>query len=185
MEKEIIRNRIKSQRQSLDKDEVLAKSFDISQKIIGLHNTISWTKPYLFYSAIQNEVDISSAFHYLSYKAQTFFPKTIGDDIIFYETEYLEDLKKGRFGVLEPSDLSPQFMDTVGICFVPGVAFDTKGNRLGFGKGYYDRFLSDKPQITKIGICYDFQLLRKLTIPAEEFDIKMDMIITEKEVIRL
>ena len=76
-------------------------------------------------------------------------------------------------------------MDTVGICFVPGIAFDKSGNRIGFGKGYYDRFLKDKPQITKIGICYDFQLLKKVQIPFDEFDIKMDIIVTEKEVIRL
>lgn len=168
----------------MSKQEVLDKSFDISQKIIGLHNTISWTKPYLFYSATQNEVDISSAFHYLSYKAPSFYPKTVGDDIIFYETEYLEDLRPGAFGILEPNDLSPKFKDTVGICFVPGIAFDKSGNRLGFGKGYYDRFLKNKPQITKIGVCYSFQLLKHIEIPADEYDIKMDMIITEKEVLR-
>lgn len=168
----------------MSKDEVHSKSFDIVQKIIGLHNTISWDKPYLFYSATQNEVDISSAFSYLSYKSQIFFPKTVGEDIIFYETEYLEDLKPGAFGILEPSDMVPKFVDNKGICFVPGIAFDKKGNRLGFGKGYYDRFLRDKSHITKIGICYDFQLLKHIEIPAEDFDIKMDMIITEKEIIR-
>lgn len=185
MDKNVIRTQIKAQRSAMSEEEVLGKSFDISQKIIGLHNTINWTKPYLFYAATQNEVDISSAFHYLNYKATSFFPKTEGEDMSFYEVEYIEDLVKGRFGIYEPSSLSPKFMDTVGICFVPGIAFDKSGNRIGFGKGYYDRFLKDKPQITKIGICYDFQLLKKVQIPSDEFDIKMDMIVTEKEVIRL
>lgn len=169
----------------MNREEVLKKSFDISQKIIGLHNTITWTKPYLFYSATQNEVDLSTAFNYLNYKSTIYYPKTVGDDIIFYETEYLEDLREGAFGILEPNDLSPKFVSNTGICFVPGIAFDINGNRLGFGKGYYDRFLKDKPQITKIGICYSYQLLKHVYIPVNEYDVKMDMIITEKEVIRL
>jgi 5-formyltetrahydrofolate cyclo-ligase len=63
---------------------------------------------------------------------------------------------------------------------VPGIAFDRKMNRLGRGKGYYDRFLS-KISAPKIGICFDFQLLDK--IPAESTDIKMDYIVSENELI--
>ena len=81
-------------------------------------------------------------------------------------------------------DLSAKIMDRpeseIDLTIVPGVAFDRQHNRLGRGKGFYDRLLSTL-DVPKIGICYDFQL--KDQIPAEPFDRKMDLIITEKEIL--
>ena len=70
--------------------------------------------------------------------------------------------------------------DDIDLIVVPGVAFDRERNRLGRGKGYYDRLLSQL-KASAIGICFDFQL--KGQIPTEPFDRKMDLVITEKEII--
>ena len=67
----------------------------------------------------------------------------------------------------------------IDIVIVPGVAFDKKYNRMGYGKGYYDRFLKDMTAL-KIGVCHSFQLVDE--IPSEPHDIKMDMIVTEREI---
>ncbi|HQG08910.1 MAG TPA: 5-formyltetrahydrofolate cyclo-ligase, partial [Dysgonamonadaceae bacterium] len=70
--------------------------------------------------------------------------------------------------------------DSIDLIIVPGVAFDRKLNRLGRGKGYYDRLLSQLKS-PKIGICFDFQLLE--SIPVEDWDIKMDMIVAQNEIV--
>ena len=89
-----------------------------------------------------------------------------------------EDLTTGSYGIEEPT--GELFTDYAAIDFVavPGVAFDNAGNRLGRGKGYYDRLL---PRLTafKAGICFPFQLVKE--VPAEPFDIRMDIIITINE----
>ena len=71
--------------------------------------------------------------------------------------------------------------DKIDVIIVPGLAFDRQLNRVGFGKGYYDIFLKDAGKAKKIGICYDFQVLD--TIPAEEQDVPMDMVISQDEII--
>lgn len=91
-----------------------------------------------------------------------------------YETE--KDLVEGAFNIMEPQ--GPLFTDygKIDVVVVPGMAFDKKGNRLGRGKGYYDRFLSQlPPYIYKIGVCFDFQKFDN--IPAEETDVRMDCVV--------
>lgn len=89
--------------------------------------------------------------------------------------------KKGLYGIPEPE--VPVFVDFSfpDLIVIPGLAFDKSGNRLGFGKGYYDRFLSQSSG-KKAGLCYFFQLVDK--IPSEPHDMKMDMVITENGIIR-
>ena len=68
------------------------------------------------------------------------------------------------------------------LIFIPGLAFGRDMNRIGYGGGYYDTFLEKYTDITKAALCYDFQLFK--TLPCEEHDVKMDLIITEKEIVR-
>lgn len=88
----------------------------------------------------------------------------------------INDIVKGAYGIREPKEIQPISPNLIDIALIPGIAFDKSGNRLGFGKGYYDKFLAEFNGI-KIGLCYDFQL--HSTIPHDEHDVKMDMIITE------
>ncbi len=106
-------------------------------------------------------------------------------DILAYEVRDLEtDLCKGAYGIMEPvhgraREVEAEELDLV---IVPGVAFDLKRHRLGYGAGYYDRFLRrTKPSCAKIGIAFDCQIEDK--IPAEAHDIAMDAVITESRII--
>lgn len=85
-------------------------------------------------------------------------------------------LEIGSFHIEEPAGSDTHPVEEIEVIIVPGVAFDRNGNRLGRGKGFYDRLLCSA-RATKIGVGYEFQLVDAL--PAEEHDIKMDMVITE------
>ncbi len=90
-----------------------------------------------------------------------------------------DDLIKGAYGISEPRVVVAANIRELDLALIPAVAFDKYGNRLGFGKGYYDRFLAEFLG-TKIGIGYDFQVAD--FIPNDPYDIKMDLIVTEKRI---
>lgn len=99
-----------------------------------------------------------------------------------YKINSFDNLKTGYFGILEPKDdcleILPEHIDFI---LMPGVAFDHKGGRVGYGAGFYDRFLSNlKKDVPKIAIAYDIQLIDK--VPTDEFDVKIDGIITNSQV---
>lgn len=85
-------------------------------------------------------------------------------------------LVRGEYGIPEPAEFIPADIGDIDISVIPGIAFDRSGMRIGFGKGYYDRFLAEFSG-TKIGLCYELQLYD--SIPHDSHDIPMDIIITE------
>ena len=94
----------------------------------------------------------------------------------FVEWQYLDPLKVNKFGMLEPCLANkPLIPDLI---LVPLLAFDENNNRLGYGKGFYDKFLKKRKKIIKIGIAFSFQKYKKL--PTSNFDVKLDYILTEK-----
>ena len=101
-----------------------------------------------------------------------------GENMVIREYTGKHDLKEGAFHIMEPiGSLFPEEKyQEIHLAIIPGMAFDQQGNRLGRGKGYYDRFLQKIPQVYKIGICFPFQLVDE--IPTEETDIKMDAIMS-------
>ena len=90
-----------------------------------------------------------------------------------------EDLEKGAYGILEPKKIIEADISEMDFILVPGIAFDRNGNRMGFGKGYYDKLLC-KTTAEKTALCYEFQLIQ--SVPREEHDIKMNTIITEDNI---
>lgn len=102
--------------------------------------------------------------------------------IIPIKINSLNELKKGNFSILEPTDISKKVKkSTIDVVFVPGIVFDKHGNRIGFGKGYYDHFLKYIPYKKRIGVCYEFQIVEN--IPINKTDIPVSKIITEKGIL--
>jgi len=102
-------------------------------------------------------------------------PSVEGESIAFYEISSGKYLVKGRFGIMEPLPYGP--VSRVDLLLVPGIAFDLKGYRLGYGKGYYDRYLSENKPSFSIGLSYNSQLIESL--PRSNYDEKLDAIATE------
>ena len=96
----------------------------------------------------------------------------------FYQIQSLNDLIYiNAFGIREPS--KDVRIDNINLMIIPGICFDKFGNRIGYGKGYYDRYLLKHPNIMKIGICYHEQL-SELKIDIDKYDIPVDYVITDK-----
>lgn len=95
----------------------------------------------------------------------------------------LDQLVENRWGVREPAEDQQADPEDADMIIVPMTGGDRQKNRLGYGKGYYDRFLSGLNKPKKIGLLYDFTL-KSEPLPVEDFDIRLDMLITESEIIR-
>ena len=172
MNKEDIRKLMLIKRKNIPNKKEL--STKIVNKIINL-GIYKKSRVVALYNSLPNEVDTSSLLN--DNDKVVLLPKISNNKIIFIEINDSTKYKKSNIGVLEP--IGEEYLGNIDLIIVPGVSFDKKGNRLGFGKGYYDRYLCNK-DIFKIGICFEEQLLDNL--PVDKFDIKMDVIITEKRV---
>ncbi len=131
------------------------------------------------YFPVNGEVDTREIFKKcVDLEKKVFFPKTLGSDLVFLKTENIEELTPGAFSIPEPpADAESARGDELDLVLVPGVAFDFSGNRIGYGKGFYDRFLKDIPRQMRFGLAYRFQVLEN--IPSDETDVKTGRIITE------
>lgn len=102
-------------------------------------------------------------------------PVIQGDNMILHPYQGMDNMRKGKYGISEPITNDFKEYEFIDMALVPGVAFDHKNNRMGRGKGYYDRFLATpslNKDLYKLGICFDFQMLESL--PVSKWDIPMD-----------
>ena len=180
-----VRKKALEARSGLSEDELLSKSDIIRDKIVG-SDIFTGAGLVLCYMDFRNEVKTSGII-----RACLSAGKRIGLPLVYnngmgrglhaYEIKSLDnDVRKGTYGILEPcSERLQKISDNeIDLVIVPGVAFDIKKQRLGYGAGYYDRFLKNlRPDCMKIAIAFDIQIMDM--IPVETHDIKMDAIITE------
>ena len=133
------------------------------------------------YMSLDSEVDTSELIS-LSLKLGKVvaLPRVIGNDMEFYKITSKDNLVKSNFGILEPVPNQEQVIskNNIDLIIVPGICFDTLRNRIGFGKGFYDRYLDDT--MNSVGICFDEQVLKTGCIETTSNDIKVKRIVTEK-----
>ncbi len=134
----------------------------------------------LLYGAARDEVDVTTvAARLRAQGAATFFPRVAGDDLAVIEVTDETPLEGGFRGILEPVG-EPADPGVIDVVIVPGVAFDRSGNRLGQGKGYYDRLLP-RLAAARIGVAYSCQIVD--VVPTTIHDVRMDAIVTEEGII--
>lgn len=169
---------------SLKKSYAKTTLLDFSEKILKrLEETELFRQAscIALYYSIPGEVQTAAFLEKWYDRKQLLLPLVVGDDLRLLPYKGFNSLTPGAFGIPEPTDTETAVNESeIDLIIVPGVAFDRKLNRMGRGKGYYDRLLSTL-QVPKIGICFDFQLQE--SVPVEPFDRKMDMVITEKDII--
>lgn len=173
MDKKELRHHIKTLKNQHSKENLQEQSALILDKLEN-HKDFVEAKTVMLYSSLPDEVQTHDFLTKWRDEKKIILPTVVGDDIIPVELSKETGFAIGDFNILEPQN--EPYNGDYDLIVVPGVAFDRKGNRIGRGKGYYDRFLCKHPNIRKIGICFDFQLVDE--VPTEENDIRMDDIIS-------
>lgn len=174
--KKEIRKKYRALRDQMDPASVLALSARICENIRSLEAFQNADYIYAYYP-LGNEADIRPVIEEAwRLGKKTAFPKVFGDDMRFFQIDDFSHLHPGTFGVMEPEEDHPVNWKDV-LVLVPGVAFDLKGNRMGFGKGYYDRYLKELPGAVTVGVAYGLQIAD--CIPTEDTDIRLDVIVTD------
>lgn len=102
-------------------------------------------------------------------------PKVYGEEMRFIWMTDLGEVALGFGGIPEPLEDEPVAHDATALVLMPGVAFDQEGHRIGYGGGFYDRFLAAEPNHPTVALCYEFQLLPKLE--TEEYDVPVDRVL--------
>ena len=147
----------------------------ITKKVLS-HPKIITSSTILIYMSNNNEVDTKEIINALLPSKKIALPKVINKEIKFYYINSLLELSPGYYGILEPITTNPVNNYDNTICITPGVCFSRDGYRIGYGGGYYDRFLS-KHKVYTIGLCYKECLVDAL--PHESHDKQIDEIITD------
>jgi len=189
-DKKIIRNKILEIRKAADAGFIHEMSQKITKKIISLE-TFKKSGIIMAYMDFRNEVATMDLIRFcITHDKKVVLPRierseTGLKDIYAYEiNDVLSDTEPGSYGIMEPVRKAENLVspDKIDIVLVPGVAFSENRYRLGYGAGYYDRFLKKvRADCIKIGMAFEFQVLEK--IPAEEHDVPLDIIITERRII--
>jgi 5-formyltetrahydrofolate cyclo-ligase len=107
-------------------------------------------------------------------------PKVYGKEMIFHMIRSMSELKPGAYGILEPVSAETVKPEKA-FMIMPGLAFDRNCHRVGYGGGYYDRYLADKPEIYRAAVAFDFQIMEQIQVDC--FDLCPDIIVTDKEII--
>ncbi|MEM2948186.1 MAG: 5-formyltetrahydrofolate cyclo-ligase [Candidatus Anstonellales archaeon] len=174
MDKKTLRKEMLKKRLSLSEGFIENASRKICNKIRRMEEYKN-AKTVAIYFPIKNEVNVLPL---LKDKTKKFLlPRLEKEKLVFAPFHSLQELKEGRFRIPEP--ISPKWKEKIDVVIVPALAFSPTKHRLGYGKGFYDKFLK-KINPFKIGVCFDFQLRH---FAHEEHDAVMDSVVTEKRVI--
>lgn len=164
MIKKVIREMMLIKRDALSQDDVLKKSAALVKKIQASERYKNAQTVGLFYP-MRNELDLREL---LKDQNKTFFfPKVEGDMLQFYEVDDQTTFIKSAFGVLEPSQAKPM-EKTIEYLIVPALAISKSHHRIGYGKGFYDKYIKNHPQSFTLGVIYDFQEVEGIETEAHD-----------------
>ena len=179
--KQALREKIRKDRKAIPANSHAEKSAAIRQKLEALPE-FAEAQSILMYISKSDEV----ATHQLTKDCieagkKVYVPKVQDDSLIICPIVGWEQLKPGSFGLLEPCEtLDPANPEEVDIILVPGIAFDGRGHRIGYGRGFYDSLLKFT-RGSKVGLAFSEQIIDE--IPDEEHDVALDMVITDTDII--
>ena len=188
MTKKEMRKKMLSLRDSLSEKECREKSRVIAKRLFTLEE-FQKAEVVLSYQSFRSEVETTEMNQKIRESGKSLYlPKTYADrkEMAFYRVYSDADLIPGYQGILEPQEKEPFTEELVSLkpekvlMLMPGAAFDDKGNRIGYGGGYYDRYLESHPQLHTLALAFDMQVL--FEVPAEEQDIKPQLLVTETNI---
>ena len=175
MDKKALRQQIKEEKKAMTEAEIESASNALAEKFFACPqyqkaNTIYGYLPYN--QEVRTAPILQRA---LADGKKVAVPKVYGDQMRFIYLSDLSQVEKGYCGIPEPIADAPVADDPTALVLMPGLAFDPAGHRIGYGGGFYDKFLSSEPGHPTVALCYEFQVFPQLE--TEEFDIPVDLVI--------
>ncbi|WP_408954816.1 5-formyltetrahydrofolate cyclo-ligase [Natroniella sp. ANB-PHB2] len=180
------RQRAMEYRQRLTNRELLKKSMEIKKKLFELEE-FETAENIMFFVSFNNEVRTEFMIkEALKLGKSVIVPITDRKEnklLLSQLKDYDQELEESNYGILEPKEEYVRLIESNELDLVvsPGLAFDRELNRLGYGGGYYDQLLSQAPEVDKVAVAFQIQIIEEVVI--DEYDIPMDKVVTEQEVI--
>lgn len=178
--KQKIRKRMLEQRDSIVQQEAEEASRRIAERVFSL-SAFQKAEAVFSYVSFKSEVSTKRILEYCwQHKKKTAVPKVLGEEMEFFYITSYEELEPGYFGVLEPKTAVRAKPENA-LMIMPGAAFDESRNRIGYGRGYYDKYLTKYPHLRSAALAYECQIAEK--IEPGVLDRRPEYIITEKRLI--
>jgi len=180
-EKEYLRSKLRKKRDNLSPELRTQKSEKITNFLYGIDEFKQSNNVFCYISYVSEVETLPLINDILKKGLDLFVPKIINNtEMTAVKLNSLANLEPDNIGILTPKT-GEILLDTFDIAITPGIGFTKNGKRLGYGRGYYDRWFSKNMVKVKVGIAFEEQIVTEL--PLEKTDINMDIIITEKEII--
>ena len=178
-----MKNKIRKQnlrkRDNLSDKEILVKSREIEKRLFSLPE-YKESHVVMFYVSFGKEVFTHDMIKDALKDKIVVVPKVVKDEMIAVKINNFDELSPGAFGILEPKNSAGFPKKKIEAVMIPGIAFSLDKHRIGYGKGFYDKFLKGVKSV-KIALAYDFKILEQ--VPHEKHDIPMDIVVTEEKII--
>ena len=175
MDKKELRSRIRAQKRAMTTAEIDAKSAKLGELFLASEAYQKSRSIYGYLPYNQEVRTVPMLERALADGKRVAVPKCYGDEMKFIWLEDLTQVEKGYCNIPEPIADGPVADDETALVLMPGLAFDPQGHRIGYGGGFYDKFLAAEPQHPTLALCYDFQMLDMLE--TEEFDVPVDTVL--------
>lgn len=175
MNKQELRKAIRARKRAMTPEEIERRSQALCRKFLQSEAYQRARTLYGYLPYNQEVRTVPMLVQALKDGKQVAVPKVYGDEMKFILMEDLSTVEKGYAGIPEPVADEPVACDETALVLMPGLAFDPQGHRIGYGGGFYDKFLAREPNHPTLALCYDFQMLQQLE--TEEFDIPVDLVL--------
>lgn len=179
MDKKEIRTKVRARKRAMTEEMIADASRELGEKFAASH-LYKAAKSIYFYLPYNQEVRtvpmIEAA---LAAGKRVAVPKCYGEEMKFLWIESMEGIEPGYCGIPEPVFDEPVADDPTALVLMPGLAFDPQGHRIGYGGGFYDKFLEAEPNHPTVALCYGFQMFDHLEV--DSHDIPVDLVIHSKE----
>ena len=183
-EKNVLREELLVKRRGIPQERKAEMDSAICKRLMTLM-CVRYADDVLSFSPLKYEVGVTDFNKYLLEQGKNLYlPACLAGNgqMEFRLVRKGEELEKGKFSIMEPSKNAPVFHEQgQSVCIIPAVSFDSEGYRLGYGKGYYDRFLSGTNTV-RVGVVYT-EMMSSTRLPRGRYDVAVDIIVTEKSVL--
>ena len=175
MDKASLRRQIREMKRAMTEEEIVSRSARLGE-LFASSEAYRNAKTIYGYLPYNQEVrTVPMLEQALRDGKRVAVPKVYGETMLFHYIEDFTQVEKGYAGIPEPIAGLPIAEDPTALVLMPGLAFTKQGDRMGYGGGFYDRFLAQEPNHPTLALCYDFQMVEKL--PTAEYDIPVDTVL--------